>query len=175
MFFSKMPAAPTPPPGCLRLPAGWTLLRVPLPSAMLLGAMQFGLVLLVVAVPGRLTAQSLNFGEAFIFAECLHIVADSYKNRQGEVDNQDWVTVRVTNNCPLPLRHLQVALVLLDAGGAPYGAAHWLLERGIYLPPGKTRIKRVAVPDPDNRIAVRWEVKVLQISRALTGKRRRRK
>lgn len=123
-------------------------------------------------LPGSATAQSLNFGEGFVFAECLHIVAESYLDRQGDVDNHDWVTMRVTNNCAAPLKHLQVALILLDAGGAPYGTAVWLLEQGIYLPPGKTRTKKVAVPDGDNRIAVRWEAKVLQVSRALTGRRR---
>ncbi len=135
-----------------------------------------GLCLLgLVFWPARVPAEPINFGEGFVFAECLHIVADSYVDRQGEVDNHDWVTLRVTNNCKTAIKHLKVALVLLDAGGTPYGASDWLLERGIYLPPGKSRVKKVAVPDSDNRIAVRWEVKVLQVSRALAGRRRRRK
>ena len=131
--------------------------------------------LALAALPARSPAQPLAFGEGYVFAGCLHIVAESYLGRQGDVDNHDWVSMRVTNNCAAPVKHLQVALILLDAGGAPYGAALWLLERGIYLPPGKTRSKKVAVPDPDNRIAVRWEVKVLQVSRALRGRRKRKK
>jgi hypothetical protein len=123
----------------------------------------------------RLPAEPINFGEGFVYGGCLHIVVESYLDRQGEVDNHDWVTLRVTNNCKIPIKHLRVALVLLDAGGAPYGTADWLLERGIYLPPGESRIKKVAVPDSDNRIAVRWEIKVLRVSKALGGARRRRR
>lgn len=133
------------------------------------------IALALVFLPAQLPAKPINFGEGYLFAECLQIVADFYVNKQGDVDNHDWVTMRVINNCAAPLKHLQVAVILFDAGGGPYGAAVWLLERGIYLPPGKSRSTRVAIPDPENRIAVRWEVKVLQVSRALTGKRRRRR
>ena len=66
---------------------------------------------------------------------------------------------------------LDGVVILFDAGGSPYGTAVWLLERGIYLPPGKSRTTRVAIPDPDNRIAVHWDMRVLQVSRALALKR----
>ena len=116
---------------------------------------------------GHARAQSLNFGETYLYAGCLRISAESYSGRQGDFNNQDWVTMKVTNGCDTPLKHLQVALVLIDAGGRPYGTSLWLLERGIYLPPGKSRTDRFAVPDPDNRIAVRWALEVLQISRVV--------
>jgi hypothetical protein len=124
---------------------------------------------------GHARAQSLNFGETYLYAGCLRISAESYSGRQGDFNNQDWVTMKVTNGCDTPLKHLEVALVLIDASGRPYGTTLWLLERGIYLPPGKSRSDRFAVPDPDNRIAVRWALEVLQISRVGPKPRRRGK
>lgn len=124
---------------------------------------------------GDARAQSLNFGETYLYAGCLRISAESYSGRQGDFNNQDWVTMKITNGCDTPLKHLEVALVLIDAGGTPYGTTLWLLGRGIFLPPGKSRTERFAVPDPDNRIAVRWTLEVLQISRVVPKPRRRAK
>lgn len=119
-------------------------------------------------------AQSLGFGDTYIFAGCLHISAQSYRGRQGDVNNQDWVTMQVNNHCKVSVKRLWVELRLIDAQGNVYGRRVWLLSRHEFLPPGKSRAERYAIPDPDNRIARSWEVSVLQVERAFKPRRRRK-
>ncbi|MCZ6472961.1 MAG: hypothetical protein O7A08_04395 [SAR324 cluster bacterium] len=108
---------------------------------------------------------AMNFGSTHIHKGCLHISAQSYTGHQGEFDNHDWVSVKVTNKCTFPVKHLKVALALVDGTGQSYGRNLWLLGKGTFLPPGKSVRERFAIPDPDNRIAVGWKVRVLKVSR----------
>lgn len=126
-----------------------------------------GLPLLAFALllAARVSAQALDFGETYVHGDCLHISAETYAGRQGDFDNHDWVGMRVTNRCPFPIKHLEVLLALIDGTGVAYGERVWLLGRGSYLPPGNSYRERFAVPDPDNRNAVRWVVRVLRVTR----------
>ncbi len=118
------------------------------------------------------SAEPLGFGETFVHADCLHISAVSYRGRQEDFDNHDWVTMRVVNRCGFFVKHLTVELWLLDDQGNRYGRRIWLLGRRELLPPGGKREERYAVPDPDNRIASAWEVKGVKVKRVRVSGRR---
>ena len=107
----------------------------------------------------------IPFGENLVHSECLHFTVYAYRNRQSTVDPNDWVTLNLRNQCPVALRNLQVVLLLYDRNGNPFGVQIWLLGRGEILRPGRLLRERLAVPNPDNRVASGWWVKVLRVGR----------
>lgn len=116
--------------------------------------------------------QGLAFGDSVIFGKCLKLTAVQVSDQDGPTDHHDWVTLSVSNGCPLPVRHLLVQLALYDAQGNAYGGRIWVLERGIMLPPGRERMERYAVPDPGRLTAVRWDAQVVTVDAPRPRRRR---
>jgi hypothetical protein len=99
-------------------------------------------------------------GEEVIVADCLGVAVLGFTDRNGPLDPADWVTLKVSNHCKEPARHLLVDLLLLDAFGQAYGARLWLLEGGEVLMPGHSKTDRYAVPDTGDHMPQRWAVRV---------------
>jgi hypothetical protein len=104
-----------------------------------------------------------GFGEAAAVRGCLRFIVSDYRDRQGDVENHDWVHLRVENACRGTLRNLLVELLLIDAQGRRYGTPVWVLGKGEKLIPGAKWEDDVAIPDPDSRVARRWTLRVLRI------------
>ncbi len=102
------------------------------------------------------------FGERVVVRGCLRFRVDGYRDRQSDVDNHDWVRLRVENGCPKPIRNLLIELLLVDSQGTRYGAPLWVLGKGESLAPGAFREDDQAIPDPDSRVARRWSLRVLR-------------
>ena len=103
-----------------------------------------------------------NFGERLTVRGCLRFLVDNYRDRQSDVDNHDWVRIRVENACRRPVRNLLVELLLVDSQGVRYGTPVWILGKGERLAPGAFREEDTAIPDPDSRVAKRFSLRVLQ-------------
>ena len=130
-------------------------------AALLAGAMA---VVSLAALP-EAAEPPIPFGENLVHAECLHFTVYAYRNRQSALDPNDWVTLNLRNQCPVAVRNLQVTLLLYDRNRNPYGVQIWLLGRGEILRSGRLLRERLAVPNPDNRVASGWWVNVLRIGR----------
>ena len=103
------------------------------------------------------------FGETVAVRQCLRLTVSDYRDRQGDVDNHDWVHVKAENLCRGTLRNLLVELLLIDAQNRRYGTPLWILAKGESLAPGEKREDDVAIPDPDSRVARRWTLRVLRV------------
>ena len=105
---------------------------------------------------------SWSFGERAAVRNCLRFMVSDYRDRQSDVDNHDWVKLRVENACRATLRNLLIELLLVDAQGQRYGTPVWVVGQGERLQPGDTREEDVAIPDPDSRVARRWALTVIR-------------
>jgi hypothetical protein len=103
-----------------------------------------------------------NFGDRVVVRNCLRFQVTDYRDRQGDVDNHDWVHVRAENACPQALRNVLVELLLVDTRGARYGTPVWVIGKGERLDPGGVWEDDVAIPDPDSRVARRWTLRLLR-------------
>jgi hypothetical protein len=103
-----------------------------------------------------------DFGATVVYRGCLRVSAFGYRDRQEDVDNHDWVRLRVENNCPRTVRNLNLQVLLYDGQGRAYGAPLWVLGRGEALRPGRHWEDDLAIPDPERRAARRWGVRVLR-------------
>jgi hypothetical protein len=155
------------------LPAAWLLLTVLLVTVLLV-TVPLPTLARPQALPGQAepAGQGLAFGDSVIFGKCLKLTAVQVSDRDDPMHRYDWVTLSVSNGCPLPVRHLLVQLALYDAQGNAYGGPVWVLERGIVLPPGRQRMERFAVPDPGQLTAVRWDAQVLTVDAPRARRRR---
>jgi hypothetical protein len=106
-----------------------------------------------------------------VLRRCLVFTAKSVRDRQGEVQHEDWVVLTLENRCPVPVLNLQVELLLVDTRGGVYGKVFWLLGQGERLEAGGRWEDAVAVPDPDTRVARAWTLRVLRAD--TTGRIRR--
>lgn len=111
------------------------------------------------SLPGLLPGEEITLGK------CLRFSVRGISDRSGALAHADWVNVRVRNQCPNLRRHLLVALVLIDAQGASYGGPVWLLQRGEILPPGGSKTGNFPLPDPGDRMPVRWAARLLKVQR----------
>jgi len=103
----------------------------------------------------------LDFG-AELTVGCLRFRLADYRDRQGDVQHADWVRLTVQNRCRKAVRGLQVRVFLVDGQGLRYGEQFSLLGRGESLRPGKTWEDELAIPDPENRVARGWHLRVLR-------------
>lgn len=111
------------------------------------------------SIPGLLPGEEITLGK------CLRFSVRGISDRSGALAHADWVNVRVRNQCPNLRRHLLVALVLIDAQGASYGGPVWLLKRGEILPPGGSKTGNFPLPDPGDRMPVRWAARLLKVQK----------
>ena len=155
-FREPPPVRPSP------LPTATRRLPGPRPLAALLAG---ALALASLAAQPEAAEPPIPFGENLVHAECLHFTVYAYRNRQSALDPNDWVTLNLRNQCPVAVRNLQVTLLLYDRNRNPYGVQIWLLGRGEILRSGRLLRERLAVPNPDNRVASGWWVNVLRIGR----------
>lgn len=102
------------------------------------------------------------FGDRVVVRGCLRFQVSNYRDRQSDVDNHDWVRLRVENACPGPIRNLLVELLLVDGQGARYGTPYWVTGQGEQLQPGDPWEDDIAIPDPDSRVARHWALRVLR-------------
>ncbi len=114
------------------------------------------------AAPRRPPPPTWGFGEKVTVRGCLRFLVDNYRDRQSDVDNHDWVRLRVENVCRRPIRNLLVELLLVDAQGVAYGTPVWVVAKGEQLIPGGFKEDDWAIPDPDSRVARRWSLRVLR-------------
>jgi hypothetical protein len=103
-----------------------------------------------------------GFGESLTLRRCLIFTAKSLQDRQEDVEHQDWVVLALENRCPAPVLNLRVELLLVDTRGLAYGKTFWLLGQGERLDPGQRWEDTVPVPDPENRVARAWTIRVLR-------------
>lgn len=117
--------------------------------------------------PARLPAQQPPpaLGESITRLGCLSFSIESHRQGRRGAGPDDWVALALANRCPFSIRHLEVALVLIDPGGGVFGASLWVLGRGVHLPAGGTMRERYAIPNPDRRVALGWQVRVVQAER----------
>jgi hypothetical protein len=106
---------------------------------------------------------SWGFGERVVVRNCLRFLVSDYRDRQSDVDNHDWIRLRVENVCRAPIRNLLVEILLVDTQGRRYGAPVWVIGKGEQLVPGGHWEEEVAIPDPDSRVARRWALRVLRV------------
>ncbi len=128
----------------------------------LLGALA-ALLLLGAGAAAPAAARGAAFGDSIVYRQCLKFTAVAYSDRQEAVDNHDWVTLRVVNDCRAPLRNLLIELDLVDIQGRVYGDQIWLLGDGELLLPRATLLERYSIPDPEQRVAVSWGVRILNL------------
>lgn len=114
----------------------------------------------------------LRVGEETTLDGCLRFAVLNLTDRTGGVNHMDWATLQVVNDCSSSRRHLLVALFLLDPNGTPYGRRVWVLKRGEVLRPGRKKVERVPVPDPDNLTPVLWSIKILKVEKPSRRTRR---
>ncbi|HEX7925969.1 MAG TPA: hypothetical protein VF678_00160 [bacterium] len=105
---------------------------------------------------------TFGFGERATVRNCLRFMVSDYRDRQADVENHDWVKVRVENACRSTLRNVLMELMLVDAQGKRYGTPVWVVGQGEQLQPGDAWEDDIAVPDPDSRVAKRWSITVLR-------------
>lgn len=127
--------------------------------ALLLGAA----LLLTLAAPPRAPAGPLPLGASQRLAGCLRLTVLGLTERAGSLTRHDWVTVRLVNDCDVPVRHVLAELYLVGERGAPYGARHWLLGRGEVLRPGRAKTARYPIPDPQDVEPAQWQAAVLHM------------
>lgn len=152
-----------PPTGSCVVPpsaGGRSALLRPLSCLALIGAL---LLSVCAAASAQNSALGAAFGDTLVYRGCLKFTAVTYSDRQDTVDNHDWVTLRLRNECQAPLRNLLVELNLIDFEGHVYSDQVWLLDSTGLLLPRMTRLERYPIPDPDQRVAVRWGVRVLNL------------
>lgn len=99
-------------------------------------------------------------GDEVVLARCLDLSVLDLLNRDGPLQPNDWVTLRVTNRCTEPVRYLLVDLVLVDVVGEVYGRPLWVLQRGEVLPPGASKTDRYPVPDDAHHVPSEWAVRL---------------
>lgn len=136
-------------------------------ARLLLGCMALGALGAVLGAtigPATLAAPEppQPFGEGVTRLGCLRFSIESHRGGRRGMLPDDWVTLALANRCPFSVRHLEVALVFTDPQGRFFGASFWVLGRGVRLPPGETLRDRYAIPNPDGRVALGWQVRVLQ-------------
>jgi hypothetical protein len=102
------------------------------------------------------------FGDRVVVRSCLRFQVSTYRDRQSDVDNHDWIRLRVENACTAPIRNLLVEVLLVDGQGTRYGTPYWVLGQGEQLRPGDSWEDEIAIPDPDSRVARRWALRVLR-------------
>ena len=110
------------------------------------------------------------FGESLVLRRCLVFTAKSIRDRQADLEHQDWVVLALENRCPVPVVNLHVELLLVDTQGRAYGKVFWLLGQGERLEAGGRWEDTVAVPDPDNRVARAWTLRVLRADTLTRGR-----
>ena len=117
----------------------------------------------------------LPIGAEKVIGRCIHVSVLNLTDRDSNLANNDWVTLRIENACPSARRHLLVDLVLIDPTGVPYGARMFILQRGQILQPGDVLRERFAVPDHGNLMPVRWDLRLVDVQapRQRPEKRRR--
>lgn len=103
-----------------------------------------------------------SFGESLVLRRCLVFTAQGVRDRQADVEHEDWVMLALENRCPVPVLNLQVELFLVDSQGRSYGKVFWVLGRGERLDAGGRWEDTVGVPDPDNRVPLAWTLRVLR-------------
>lgn len=111
------------------------------------------------------------FGASLVLRRCLVFTAKSLRDRQADLEHQDWVVLALENRCPVPVLNLQVELLLIDTRGSPYGKVFWVLGQGERLDAGGRWEDTVAIPDPDNRVAQAWTLRVLRADTYVPGPR----
>jgi hypothetical protein len=112
------------------------------------------------------------FGESSLLYRCLLFSAKTLLDHQSDMEHQDWVLLALENRCPAALVSLRIELLLMDAQGRRYGRTLWVLGRGERLEPGARWEDSVPVPDPENRIARAWRVRVLRVGTPPSAPRR---
>ncbi len=104
-------------------------------------------------------------GQQVVLQRCLRFTVEGFTDRNAELAHHDWVSLKVTNECDEPRRHLLVDLVLLDPLGNTYGSRVWVLLRGELLLPGQLKTGRYPIPDPDNKIPRMWALRVVKVEK----------
>jgi hypothetical protein len=110
------------------------------------------------------------FGASLVQRRCLVFTAKSLRDRQADLEHQDWVVLALENRCPVPVLNLQVELLLIDTRGSAYGKVFWVLGQGEQLNAGGRWEDTVAIPDPDNRVAQAWTLRVLRADTYAPGR-----
>lgn len=113
------------------------------------------------------------FGKSMVAFQCLRFTGLGYRDHSGSLDNFDWITLILKNECPQPLRYVQIELYLVDARGRAFGRRLWVLGQGDGLMPESSRRDRYAIPDPDNLSALGWTVRVNKADKMNAGARKR--
>jgi hypothetical protein len=88
-----------------------------------------------------------------------------FTDRNGPLEPEDWVTLRVHNGCREPVRHLLLDLLLVDVLGRVYGARLWVLDGGEVLPPGRSKTEHYPVPDDADHVPRQWTVLLRSVER----------
>ena len=152
---------PPPPPAAAAAPrAARAATRRP-SAARLVGLALAALALLAAwpALPaqaGGAALQAHRPGEELLLDGCLRLSALGFTDRNGPLESADWVTLRLSNGCAEPVRHVLVELLLQDVLGTVYGARLWLLDQGEVLQPGQSKTDRYAVSDAADHVPARW-------------------
>jgi hypothetical protein len=104
-------------------------------------------------------------GQEVVLGDCLRVAVLGFTDRNGPLEPADWVTVKLSNGCPEPVRDLLVDLYLVDSRGQVYGAPLWLLQRGELLRPGHVKTERYAVPDGADHRPRQWAVRLRSVDK----------
>ena len=133
-----------------------------------IGAGLFAILLLVLSplilpaqADGVLQTKAMSFGQSATISNCMRLTVQGYRDRTGDVENYDWVTVILKNDCTHAVGGMLVELYLVNLNGDLYGRRFWALEPQQALLPGGTRKERFAIPDPDSYSAAAWAMRVL--------------
>ncbi|HKI98605.1 MAG TPA: hypothetical protein VKB51_09055, partial [bacterium] len=103
---------------------------------------------------------------------CLHLAVLEFTDRNGPLEPADWVTLKVSNHCREPVRHMLVDLYLVDVLGNVYGTRLWVLQRGEVLAPGRSKIDRYPVPDDADHVPSQWAVRLDHVEKPSDFRRR---
>ena len=146
--------------------AGVCLLALAAPPALQAAGQKAGQKMKAPAPPAGAVRRGLALGEEKVLGECLRIRMLNISDRSGPLTHDDWITVRIENDCPTSRRHLLVDLFLFDHTGTPYGARMWMLGYGESLLPGQVRQESFPIPDPSNRLPMGWDVRLVKVEAA---------
>ena len=166
---------PPPPPAAAPRAARAAAQR---PSTAGLVPLALAALLLLAAWPalparaGGAPLQAHRPGEELLLDDCLRLSALGFTDRNGALESSDWVTLRLSNGCAEPVRHVLVELLLQDVLGTVYGARLWLLEQGEVLQPGQSKTERYAVSDAADHVPARWGARLKAAQRPSDRARR---
>ncbi len=102
--------------------------------------------------------QRMRFGDSMWLYGCVVVAAKSVLDREGALENIDWVHMQVENRCGQPVRQKGAILVIYESKGGRRILPFWLLGNKPYLAPGKRHMFRLPALDVKNTRPIAWLV-----------------